>query len=170
MMSGARPGASWWVAERLTNGTKGIRMTSSTAGAGSWNQMVIEQFREGRARIGDRFDRSSLLLLHTVGARSGQPRVSPLAYLTIDGEIVVVASAAGADTHPAWYFNLVARPEVTLERWTDDALETLTVRAEVLEDEAREPLWARVSELAPGFAEYQKHTERTIPVVVLHRT
>src|SRR3954454_19350365 len=103
-------------------------MSESTGGATSWNDRVIEQFRAGEQRIADMFDRSSLVLLYTTGARTGQPRTSPLAYLTVDEQIVIVASAAGRDTHPAWYHNLLAHPEVTIERWQDDALETIEVK------------------------------------------
>jgi deazaflavin-dependent oxidoreductase (nitroreductase family) len=135
----------------------------------SWNDRVIAQFREGRERVVDTFDRDQLLLLHTVGARSGRTRISPLGHLVIDGEIVIVGSAAGADKHPDWYHNLLAHPEVTIERWHDGALETLRVRAESAPGGERDRLWEQVTALAPMLVAYQKKTSRTIPVVVLHR-
>jgi deazaflavin-dependent oxidoreductase (nitroreductase family) len=144
-----------------------MQMSESTGAAESWNDSVIRQFRAGEQRIVDQFDRSALLLLHTTGARSGQRRTSPLAYLTIDDQLVIVASAAGRDTHPAWYFNLLANPVATIERWRDDAIESIEVRAVPAEGAERDRLWSRVTALAPGFANYAKKTTRVIPVVVL---
>src|SRR4051795_10717033 len=103
-------------------------MSESTSAA-SWNDGVIAGFRAGEERIAGMFDRSALVLLHTKGAKSGQPRTSPLAYFTFDDQIVITASAAGSDQHPAWYFNLLANPEATIERWQDDAIESIDVKA-----------------------------------------
>jgi deazaflavin-dependent oxidoreductase (nitroreductase family) len=144
-------------------------MSESTGGAASWNDGVIAQFRAGNERIADMFDRSSLLLLHTKGARTGQPRTSPLAYFSLDDQLVIIASAAGADNHPAWYFNLLANPEATIERWRDDAIESLEVKALTVEGAQRDQLWTRITAMAPGFAGYQTKTSRVIPVVVLER-
>jgi deazaflavin-dependent oxidoreductase (nitroreductase family) len=145
-------------------------MSEPTASATSWNDTVITQFRAGEQRIVDMFDRSSLLLLHSIGARSGQSRTSPLAYFTIDGETVIVASAAGRPANPAWYANLLANPEVTYERWDGDAIESVQARAEPVGGADRDRLWALITEAAPGFAEYQKQTSRVIPVIILRRT
>jgi deazaflavin-dependent oxidoreductase (nitroreductase family) len=147
----------------------GTPMSETTAGKPSWNDIVIEQFRAGGQRIADRFDRSSLLLLHTTGARSGQARTSPLAYFDFDGEIVITASAAGRDHNPAWYFNLLAHPDVSYERWHDDAIESVQATAVSTDSAERERLWSRITALAPGFADYQKQTSRVIPVVTLRR-
>lgn len=144
-------------------------MSESTGTAASWNDTVIEQFRAGEQRIASMFDRSSLLLLHTTGAKSGQPRTSPLAYFALDDQIVIVASAAGREAHPAWYFNLLANPEVTIERWHDDAIETIEAKAVPADSAERDQLWAHITSRAPGFAEYQSKTSRVIPVVVLQR-
>jgi len=144
-------------------------MSATTSAAGSWNDQVIAQFRAGDLRIADMFDRSALVLLHTIGAKSGEPRTSPLAYFDLDGQLIIVASAAGRDTHPAWYFNLLAHPQVSVERWHQGAIESLSVLATVAEGDERERLWARISATAPGFAEYQKKTDRVIPVIVLNR-
>jgi deazaflavin-dependent oxidoreductase (nitroreductase family) len=145
-------------------------MSESTARESSWNDTVISEFRAGNERISDRFDRSALLLLHTTGARSGEPRISPLAYLTVDGEVVITASAAGRDAHPGWYFNLLANPDVRFERWQDDAIESVSAKAVVPEGAERDRLWAQVTETAPGFANYQKQTSRIIPVVILRQS
>jgi deazaflavin-dependent oxidoreductase (nitroreductase family) len=144
-------------------------MSESTSSAASWNDNVIAEFRAGNQRIGGMFNRSSLLLLHTTGAKSGQPRTSPLAYFTFDGQFVIVASAAGRDANPAWYFNLLTNPEVTIERWHDDAVESVTAKAVPAEGAERDRLWAKITSLAPGFADYQTKTSRQIPVIVLER-
>jgi len=142
-------------------------MSESAPGVSSWNDRVTTQFKAGDLRIADRFDRSQLLLLHTKGARSGQPRTSPLAYLTIDGQMLVIASAAGRDTNPAWFFNIVANPRVTIERWVDDAIETFEATATPAESDVRNRLWPKITSIAPGFADYQTKTSRVIPVVIL---
>jgi deazaflavin-dependent oxidoreductase (nitroreductase family) len=144
-------------------------MSESTGSASSWNDNVIAEFRAGNERIGGMFNRSSLLLLHTTGAKSGQPRTSPLAYFTLDGKLVIAASAAGRDTHPAWYFNLLANPEVTIERWHDNAIESVRATTVPAEGAERDQLWAKITSLAPGFADYQTKTSRQIPVIVLER-
>jgi deazaflavin-dependent oxidoreductase (nitroreductase family) len=83
-----------------------------------------------------------------------------------DGDnLVIFASKAGAPTHPDWYHNLVANPEVTVEVGAG----TVPVRARVADGDERERLWSRQIEVMPGFAEYQSKTDRTIPVVVLEQ-
>jgi len=143
--------------------------TATNRGAGSWNEQVIDEFRAGKERIANMFDRSALLLLHTVGARSGEPRTSPVAYFRDGERYLVVASAAGRDQHPAWYFNLLAHPEVTAEVWADDAIDAFPATAAPLEGEERDALWAQITAQAPGFADYQTKTTRVIPVVELRR-
>jgi len=142
------------------------RGASLSAGM-SWNDMVIEQFRAGHERIADMFDRASLVVLHTTGAKTGEPRLSPLVSFSDGGRLFIVASAAGADRHPAWYHNLVAHPRVQVERWAGDAVRTSDVTARVLSDDERGPLWQRIVEQAPGFGGYQEKTDRVIPVVEL---
>ena len=144
-------------------------MPETSSGGTSWNDTVIEQFLAGKDRIADTFDRSSLLLLGTTGARSGQPRTSPLAYFTDGDRLVIVASAAGRDTHPSWYFNILARPQVTIRRWDGDRLESFAALATPAEGAERDRLFAEVARVAPGFAEYQANTTRVLPVVILHR-
>ncbi|MFI7589585.1 nitroreductase/quinone reductase family protein [Spongisporangium articulatum] len=135
-----------------------------------WNEMVIEQFRAGQARIADRFDREYLLLLHTVGARSGEPRLSPVAYKDDGGRLLIAASAGGRPQHPSWYFNLVANPEVTVERWVDGQLVTQTAHATAPEGAERDRLWDEFTAWSPGFKDYEKSTDRRIPVIVLEPT
>ena len=104
-----------------------------------------------------------MVLLHTIGARTGADRVNPLVYGRDGDNLVVFASSGGAPTHPDWFHNLVAHPDVTVEVGTD----TVPVRARVAEGDERERLWARQKELMPGLAEYEAKTTRQIPVIVL---
>ncbi|HZC06789.1 MAG TPA: nitroreductase family deazaflavin-dependent oxidoreductase [Ktedonobacterales bacterium] len=130
---------------------------------GNYNQQVIETFRANQGKVQGP---NQLILLTTTGAKSGQPRTTPVAYSTDSGRLVIIASKGGAPTNPDWYFNLVANPIVTVETGT----ETYQARATVVADEAeRESLYARHADLMPGFAEYPKKTERKIPVVLLER-
>ncbi|WP_409493696.1 nitroreductase family deazaflavin-dependent oxidoreductase [Amycolatopsis sp. cmx-11-12] len=132
-----------------------------------WNKNVIKEFRENEGKVGGPFEGGSLLLLTTTGAKSGEPRTSPLAYAVEDGKYVVVASYAGADKNPAWYHNIVANPKVTIEVGTEKFDATATI---VLEDRAeRDRLYAKMVSLMPGFAEYQEKTDRVIPIVTLSR-
>ncbi|MBK1786330.1 nitroreductase family deazaflavin-dependent oxidoreductase [Prauserella sp. ASG 168] len=111
------------------------------------------------------FEGGDLLLLTTVGARSGRETTSPLAFLRIDGALLVVASAAGAPRHPAWYHNLLAHPAVRVELGT----ETFAAVAVPAEGAERDRLFARIVEREPGFGDYQASTERILPVVTLER-
>ena len=75
-----------------------------------FNANVVEEFRANRGVVGGPFAGRSMLLLHTTGARSGEPRLSPLVYVTVDGRMLIIASYAGAPSDPAWAHNLRARP------------------------------------------------------------
>ena len=130
-----------------------------------FNQTIIAEFRANGGKVGGPFAGSTMLLLTTTGAKSGQPRISPLVY-TADGDtLVVIASKRGAPTNPDWFYNLVANPVVTVERGT----EQFQARATVPEGAERERLFTQAATQMPGFAEYQRKTTRTIPVVVLER-
>lgn len=130
-----------------------------------WNAKVIEEFRENGGRVGGNFEGAPLLLLHHIGARSGQERINPMMYQAVGDGLAVFASAAGADSHPDWYHNLLAHPEVRVEVGT----ETLEVTARVLDAEEREPVWETQKSRYPGFADYETKTTRVIPVVMLDR-
>ncbi|NUT95553.1 MAG: nitroreductase family deazaflavin-dependent oxidoreductase [Saccharothrix sp.] len=135
-------------------------------GLGEFNQRLVAEFRANGGRVGGRFEGGNLLLLTTVGARSGQERVSPLAYTRDGDRYVVAASYAGAPKHPAWYFNVLATPKVTLEVGE----ETFEATATVIEDRAeRDRLYEGMVAYSPVFAEYQKKTDRLIPIVVFER-
>ncbi|MCF2535538.1 nitroreductase/quinone reductase family protein [Streptomyces sp. FB2] len=130
-----------------------------------FNQQVIEEFRANKGRVGGPFEGGRLLLLTTTGARTGRPHTTPVAYLPDGGErVLVIASAAGSSKHPAWFHNLVAHPEVTVE----SGAFTYPARAVVLQGEERDRAFARAVEADPGWAAYQERTERVIPVVALY--
>jgi len=127
------------------------------------NKQVIEEFRAHGGVLGGTFAGAPLLILHTVGAKSGEPRETPMMFLADGDRYLVFASYGGAPHNPAWFHNLVANPDVSIEVGTS----RLDVRAEVLEGAERDRLYAKQAELFPGFAEYQAKTSRTIPVVAL---
>ena len=128
-----------------------------------FNAKVIEEFRANGGRVGGPFEGLPLLLLHHTGARSGAERVNPLAYARDGERYVVFASKAGAPENPAWYWNLRANPEAEIEVGT----ERLAVRAEDAQGQERERLYAEQAARVPQFAEYERKTDRAIPVVVL---
>lgn len=131
----------------------------------NFNQSIIEEFRANDGKVGGPFEGGTLLLLTTTGAKSGQPRLSPLAYTTDGDRYVIIASKGGAPTNPDWYYNLLAHPIATIEVGS----EKFQVRATVIEEPERSRLYAKMVEKMPGFAEYQRNTTRQIPVVVLER-
>jgi deazaflavin-dependent oxidoreductase (nitroreductase family) len=135
------------------------------ADANDWNSKIIAEFRANDGKVGGPFEGAPVLLLTTTGRRSGQQRVNPMMYLADDGRLLVFASKAGAPTHPDWYLNLVANPEVTVEVGT----ETFPARAVVLKGEERDQKYAEQARRYPSFAEYQAGTDRVIPVVALLR-
>src|SRR5579864_4198124 len=106
-----------------------------------------------------------LLVLTTVGARTGQPRTSMVTqFPESDGSTLIVASFGGAAKHPAWYFNLAKHPDqVFIERKG----RRIPVQAMSLSGEERAAAWQKIVRIAPGFAEYQRKTDREIPVVRL---
>jgi deazaflavin-dependent oxidoreductase (nitroreductase family) len=128
-----------------------------------FNAAITEEFRANGGNVGGMFQDANLLLLTTTGAKSGQPRVSPLAYLRIDGKTLIVGSFRGADHHPAWVHNLRANPRAHIEVGTD----SYDANARELPPAERDRLWAKITTVAPGFAEYQQKTTRVIPVFEL---
>jgi deazaflavin-dependent oxidoreductase (nitroreductase family) len=119
----------------------------------------------GRVTSGP-FEGRQLLLLTTVGAKSGTIRTTPLVYTTDGANWVIVASKGGADTHPAWYLNLLANPHATIEVGG----ETIPVLATPARRDERRRLYDQHSELHASFKEYEQKTSREIPVLVLART
>lgn len=129
-----------------------------------WNRRVVDEFRGNGGKVAQ-FEGRPLLLLHHTGAKTGTERVNPLVYLPVGDDFAVFGSKAGADTNPAWYHNLRAHPDTTIEVGT----ETLPVRARVAESAERERIWEEQKLVNPNFAEYEQKTTRPIPVVVLER-
>lgn len=132
----------------------------------AFNQQLIAHLRAngGQATSGP-FAGRPLVILSTVGARSKQPRETPLVYTRDGDRYVVIASKGGAPTNPSWYHNLVAEPVVTLEVMG----ERFQARARAAKGEERDRLYRNQAEKMPAFADYQRKTKRQIPVVVLER-
>jgi deazaflavin-dependent oxidoreductase (nitroreductase family) len=129
-----------------------------------WNTKIIEEFRANGGKVGGNFAGSTLLLLHTTGAKSGQERVNPVAYVKDGDNFVVIASKGGAPTNPDWYYNILANPLVTVEAGT----EKFQAQAKVADEPAeRRRLYDKMVAMMAGFAEYEQKTTRTIPVIVL---
>ena len=129
------------------------------------NQKIIEEFRANAGKVGGWFEGKTLLLLHTKGAKSGEPRINPVAYVRDGERWVVIASKGGAPTNPDWYYNLVAHPDVTIEVGT----ETHHVRAAVAQEPERSRLYDKMAAMMSSFDDYRKNTTRVIPVIVLTR-
>ncbi|KAA3642822.1 MAG: nitroreductase family deazaflavin-dependent oxidoreductase [Chloroflexi bacterium] len=130
-----------------------------------WNVKIIKEFRENDGKVGGHFANATLALLHTTGAKSGEERINPLMCI-IDGDrYVVVASKGGADTHPDWYYNVLANPNVTVEYGT----ETFEALATPAEEPERTELYTKVEAVASAFTDYKNGTDRVIPVVILER-
>jgi deazaflavin-dependent oxidoreductase (nitroreductase family) len=127
------------------------------------NQSIIDEFRENEGKVGGRFAGRTLLLLHTKGARSGQERINPVAYVRDNGRYVVIASKGGAPTNPDWYYNILANPLVAVEVGTDQ----FQARATVAKEPERTRLYNKMVEMMPGFDDYRRKTTREIPVIVL---
>jgi F420H(2)-dependent quinone reductase len=123
-------------------------------------------YRATRGLVGHRFPGAPpMLLLDHVGAKSGTRRTAPLAYLEDGDDVVLVASKGGHPRHPAWFHNLRANSETTVQVGS----ERRSVRARVAKAEERARLWPRVVELYRPYAEYQARTPREIPLVILER-
>jgi deazaflavin-dependent oxidoreductase (nitroreductase family) len=130
-----------------------------------WNKAIIEEFRANGGKVGGMFAGGTLLLLHTSGAKSGQPHINPVAYVKDGDRFVIIASKGGAPTNPDWYYNLVAHPDATVEVGT----EQFQVHATVVAEPERTRLYQQMVAMMPGFAEYEQKTTRKIPVIILTR-
>ena len=134
------------------------------ASVSDWNKAVVEEFRTNGGKVAQFADRE-LLLLHTTGAKSGQPRINPLVYSTDGDRLVVVASKGVAPTNPDWYYNVIANPLVTVEVGNEE----FQAQAKVAEEPERTRLFDKMAAEMPGFADYQHKTSRILPVVLLTR-
>lgn len=132
-----------------------------------WNQQIIDEFRANAGAVGGMFEDAPLLLLHHVGARTGIRRVTPLMYQAVPNGYAVFASRAGADSNPAWFYNVIANAETRVEVGSD----SVRVTARVADGEEHDSIWSRQKQNWPQFAEYERQTARTvIPVVLLERS
>jgi deazaflavin-dependent oxidoreductase (nitroreductase family) len=129
-----------------------------------FNARNIDEFRRNDGKVGGQFEGFPLLLLTSTGAKSGTERVNLVAYFDIDGKLYVVGSAAGRDASPGWVFNLRANPQVSVEIGAD---QPKPVVAQELPREERDRIYEIVVQRAPGFAEYEKRTDRVIPIFEL---
>ena len=129
------------------------------------NRQTIAEFHANRGQVGGNFAGAPLLLLHTVGARSGQPRLNPMMYLADSERYLVFASKAGSDRNPDRYWNLRANPDATIE--VSD--QTIAVHATELAGAERDENYRLQASRYPGFAAYQQKTARVIPVIALTR-
>ena len=131
-----------------------------------FNERNIAEFRANHGRVGGNFEGAPLVVLHTVGARSGEPRTNIMMYQADGERYLIFASYAGADKNPAWYWNLKANPDARIEVGDD----IVDVHATELEGAARDEKYAQQAQEYPGFADYESKTSRVIPVVALTPT
>ena len=121
-------------------------------------------YRATGGKLFGRMGKSPILLLNTVGRKSGKKRTSPLLYVMDGEDFVIIASKGGAPSHPAWYLNLKGNPEATVEIGDRE----VRVRAREADSEEKARLWQKMVEMYPTYDDYQKKTEREIPLLVLH--
>lgn len=131
----------------------------------AFNADIVAEFRANGGNVGGPFEGAALLLLTTTGAKSGEPRLSPLAYFTADEKMIIVGSYAGADVDPAWVHNLRANPRAHIEVGTTE----YDVIARELPSPERDDVYPRLVEQSPVFGEYQQKTSRIIPLFELQK-
>ena len=142
-------------------GTRGARPPAFSGPIGRWvQQLMMRQHRRSW-----KFQGMDLLFLTTIGRKTGQERVTPVAWFPAeDGTWLIVASAAGSAQNPAWYGNLAAHPDqVNIEMRG----QTVPVTAEQLSGPAREQAWQQIVAAQPRYAKYQQKTDRELPVIRL---
>ncbi len=130
----------------------------------SLRNLFVSLYRLTNGRVGGHIAGLQVLLLTTIGRKTGEERTTPLGYFVEDGNYIITASNAGQNTNPAWFHNLLANPRVKIE--IQDQL--VEAEAEVARQEKRTSLWSKLISLAPGYANYSKKTSRQIPMVILH--
>ena len=105
-----------------------------------------------------------LLLLNSVGRKTGKTHTNPLGYFIDGGNYIIIASSTAFGTYPAWYHNLKANPKTTIQV----KKQIIKVKADIADPAERQRFWTKLMEIAPGYGDYQKRTERLIPIIVLH--
>jgi len=140
--------------------------TEDRANEQRWNAEVIAEFRANGGEVAAPYpDPPPMLLLHTIGAKSGQEHIVPMRCLPDGDALYVFGSAHGSDRHPDWYYNLLAHPDIAIEQGT----ETIPVHATEIHGAERNAIFARQAARFPTFADYERRLERTIPVMRLDR-
>ena len=139
-------------------------MSEETPDMNDWNAQIIAEFRANGGKVAS-FGDASMVILHTTGAKSGMERETPLVALVEGEDIHLIASKAGAPTHPDWYYNLKANPKAELEYGT----ERFAVEVTEVTGTERDDVYARQVAVQPGFAAYEKATTRVIPVLAVAR-
>jgi deazaflavin-dependent oxidoreductase (nitroreductase family) len=135
-------------------------------GERDWNAEVIAEFRANKGEVAAPYDDPPpMLLVHTIGAKSGKEHVVPMRCLPDGESLYVFASAHGSEKHPDWYYNVVAHPEITIEKGT----ESIPVRATEVGGAERDAIFARQAARFSTFADYERKLDRTIPVIRLDR-
>jgi deazaflavin-dependent oxidoreductase (nitroreductase family) len=131
-----------------------------------FNKDIADEFRANAGRVGGPFEVNELLLLTTTGAKSGEPRVSPLSCKRIDGKLLIIAGNGGADVNPAWVYNLRANSRAHVELGT----ESFDVTARELPPAERDDIIPKLTAEVTAFAEFQAKTRRVIPIFELQPT
>ena len=129
----------------------------------SWSRDQVETYERSGGAAGNELNGKPVIILTSTGAKSGKLRKTPLMRVEHDGEYAVVASLGGAPTHPVWYYNLTTDPHVELQ----DGPARKDYVAREVQGAEREAWWERAVAAWPDYAEYQKKTNRVIPVFVL---
>jgi deazaflavin-dependent oxidoreductase (nitroreductase family) len=129
----------------------------------AFNKSIVDEFRANDGKVGGPFEGNELLLLTTTGAKSGQPRLSPLSYKRIDGKLLIIAGNGGADTNPSWVYNLRANSSAQVEL----AAESFNVTARELPPAERDDIIPKITAEISAFAEFQANTKRVIPIFEL---
>jgi deazaflavin-dependent oxidoreductase (nitroreductase family) len=129
----------------------------------AFNESIVDEFRANDGKVGGPFEGNELLLLTTIGAKSGLPRLSPLSCKRIDGKLLIIAGNGGADTNPSWVYNLRANPSAQVEL----AAESYNVTARELTPAERDDIVAKITAEISAFAEFQAKTNRVIPIFEL---
>jgi deazaflavin-dependent oxidoreductase (nitroreductase family) len=125
----------------------------------------VSVYRETDGEHGYHWRGTTILLLSTTGHSSGLVRTTPLIHCTDGGHWIVVASKGGTPEHPAWYDNLVANPDATIQVLAEE----IPVSASTATGAERDRLWALMTEVWPAYDDYQAKTSREIPIVVFAR-
>ncbi|MGJ0119647.1 nitroreductase/quinone reductase family protein [Williamsia sp. MIQD14] len=135
-----------------------------------FNEMIINEFRSNNGHVETAGFGDNLVVLHSIGAKSGDIRLNPLFALSEDDSWLIVGSAAGAVKHPAWVHNLRANPRIEMEIPDDGKVATITVDVTEVPDSEWDADWKKFTDASPGFGEYTKTAEgRKFPIFRITR-